>query len=85
MRHRLARFIARFICTPFPLHFRITDWSRERRTPAQLALARRLEQDRLDLQLEQLWRRRVQANLRRRAREQALPQDVCALLQRQAS
>jgi hypothetical protein len=39
----------------------------DRRTGAQLARGRRIEQQRLDLAIEAEWRRRVRENVKRRA------------------
>ena len=46
--------------------FRITDFTRDRRTKAQIASAHAIEQERADQLLEREWRRRVQANITRR-------------------
>ena len=46
--------------------FHITGISQDRRTKAQMESARQLTQDRLDQAVELEWRRRVEANVRRR-------------------
>ncbi len=63
---------------------RVFNWSRDRRSPAQLAAARAIEQARLDRALEHEWERRVAENLRRRALART-PASVSRLLTRQAS
>lgn len=45
----------------------------DRRTTYQLELARAIEQQRLDMSLEALWRERVAANVRRRALNSGVP------------
>jgi hypothetical protein len=46
--------------------FRVTGISRDRRSKAQLASARAINQERLDQALEREWRRRVKENVSRR-------------------
>lgn len=46
--------------------FQVTHITRDRRTKAQLESARKIDQDRADQAIEQLWNERVRANVQAR-------------------